>query len=180
MSEKWKTWFSMFVSFFKIGAFTIGGGYAMLPLIEQEVVNRKKWVSKNEIVDIFAISQSVPGVIAINTSLFVGYKVGGLPGACIAAAGMIFPSFFIILFIATVLNEFQSLTVVQNAFAGVRAGVAALILVTAINLTRTAIKSVAAALIAMISFMLMVFFEISPILVIILSGFSGLVFYRKK
>lgn len=152
----------------------------MIPLIENEVVSRKKWVSKDEIVDILAISQSVPGVIAINTSLFVGYKVGGLPGAFIAAAGMVFPSFFTILLIATLLNEFQSLPAVQNAFSGVRAGVTALIFITAIKLGKSVIKSGSAASIAIGSFALMAFFEMHPILVIIISGLLGFIVYRRK
>jgi len=152
----------------------------MLPLIEQEFVTRKKWVTKDEIVDIFAISQSIPGVISINSSLFVGYKIGKLPGAYIAAAGLILPSFFIILGIAALFTQFSSVEMIQQAFNGVRAGVTALILMAAIRLSKSVIKSKNTAIIALLSFGLLVFFEIHPIIIIVLSAISGLVLHQRK
>ncbi|NLL14110.1 MAG: chromate transporter [Fibrobacter sp.] len=179
MSEKWKMLFDMFCSFLKIGTFTIGGGYAMLPLIEQEFVGRKGWVSKEEIVNILAVSQSMPGVIAINASLFVGYKVGKVKGACVAAAGMILPSFFIILMIAVFFNQYRSVSVVQNAFSGVRAGITALILFTAIRLARSVINCRSDLLIAVFSFLLIALFEIHPIVVLLFSALTGLALFWK-
>lgn len=179
MSEKWKTLFDMFCSFLKIGTFTIGGGYAMLPLIEQEFVVRKGWVSKEEIVNILALSQSMPGVIAINASLFVGYKIGKIKGACIAAAGMVIPSFFIILLIAVVFNQYRTVSVIQEAFSGVRAGITALILFTAIRLARSIINCRSDFLIAAISFLLIALFEIHPIVVLLFSALTGLALFRK-
>jgi chromate transporter len=116
----------MFLTFFRIGAFTIGGGYAMLPLIEREFVEKQGWVSEDEIVDIFAIVQSVPGVIAINSSIFIGYRIAGLAGALAATLGMVLPSFIIISVIAAFFVQFRDIPAVQNAFAGIRAGVTAL------------------------------------------------------
>jgi chromate transporter len=179
MAKKWKTLFDMFFSFLKIGSFTIGGGYAMLPLIEQEFVDRRGWVSKKEIVNILALSQSMPGVIAINASLFVGYKIGKIKGACIAAAGMTLPSFFIILMIAVFFNQYRSISVIQDAFSGVRAGVTALILYTAIRLARTVINCRSDLLIAVFSFLLITLFEIHPIIVLSFSALTGLILYWK-
>lgn len=174
MHRDWKTVFGAFASFFKIGAFTIGGGYAMLPLIEHEFVERKKWVSRDEIVDIFAIAQSLPGVIAINTSIFIGYRIGGVPGALIASAGMILPSFLVILVIAAAIVGFQDNPYVQRAFAGVRAGVTALILLAAVKLGRGVIKSKFTAVIALVSFTAIVFFDIHAAWIILASAAAGL------
>jgi len=179
MSDKWKTFFDMFCSFLKIGSFTIGGGYAMLPLIEQEFVDRKGWVSKEEIVNILALSQSVPGIIAINASLFVGYRIGKIKGACIAAAGMILPSFFIILLIAVVFNQYRSVSVIQDAFSGIRAGITALILFTAIRLARSVIVYKSDLLIAVVSFLLIALFKVHPIVVLLCSALTGLILFQK-
>ena len=97
----------MFFSFFKIGAFTFGGGYAMIPLIEEEVVNKNKWIEKEEFMDMLVISQSFPGAFAINCSTFIGYKLGGVIGGIIAILGVTLPSFMIILFVATVFMQFN-------------------------------------------------------------------------
>ena len=167
----------IFAAFFKIGAFTIGGGYAMLPLIEKEVVDHKKWVKEEEIVDIFAIVQSVPGVIAINTSMFVGYKVAKVKGAISAAVGVILPSFLIILAIYYVMSGIRDNVFIEKAFEGVRAGVTALILLTAIKLSKKTIKSYISAIIAIITFILLVFFEIHAMLIFIGGGIAGYIMY---
>lgn len=171
----------IFITFFKIGAFTIGGGYAMLPLIEKEVVDNKKWVQEEEMIDIFAIVQSVPGVISINTSMFVGYKKAKLKGALCAAIGVILPSFLIILAIYYALSGIKDNIYLQKAFEGVRAGVTALIFLTAIKLTKKTIKSYISAIIAVIAFILMVFFEVHVILLIVAGGILGYImsFARK-
>jgi len=165
---------SMFFSFFKIGAFTIGGGYAMLPLMEQEFVERKKWVDGAEIVDIFAVAQSLPGVIAINTSIFIGYKVDRIRGALVAALGVILPSFLSILVIAMVLLEFQENPWVQRAFAGVRAGVTALILLAGIKLGKGILKNRVTWIFAIGSFIALVILDIPAAAVILISAVLGL------
>ncbi|NMB33670.1 MAG: chromate transporter [Clostridium sp.] len=159
---------SIFTTFFKIGAFTLGGGYAMLPLIEKEVVENKNWSTREEIIDIFAVVQSLPGVIAINTSIFVGYKRAGLKGGIAAALGVVLPSFLIILAIYQVLFAISDNIYIARAFAGVRAGVTALILVTAIKLIKSTVKNFSSAIIAILAFVLILFFDNN--MLIILSG----------
>ncbi|MBQ6848288.1 MAG: chromate transporter [Clostridia bacterium] len=128
MKEKFKKALQLFVTFFKIGAFTFGGGYAMIPLISKEVVENKKWVTDDDILEIVAIAESTPGPIAINSATFVGYKVCGFWGSFFATLGTVLPSFTIILAISFVLEEFQHLKAVQYAFEGIRAGVLALLI----------------------------------------------------
>ncbi len=128
----------MFGTFFKIGAFTFGGGWAMLPIMEREFVTNKKWITKDEYVDIIAVSQSFPGVLAVNTSTFIGNKLFGLPGALTAVLGVCLPSFLIILIIANFFVQFRSNFYVDLAMKGINAAVPALILVA----TRSLMKSV--------------------------------------
>jgi chromate transporter len=167
----------MFLSFFKIGAFTIGGGYAMLPLMEQEFVERKKWVDPVEIVDVFAVAQSLPGVIAINASIYIGYKVDRIRGALVAALGVILPSFLVILGIAAVLLKFQENLWVQKAFAGVRAGVTALILLSGIKLGKAILKNRTAWIIGIGAFLLLLVGKVQAVVVILASGLVGLGVY---
>ncbi|MDF2522531.1 MAG: chrA1 [Clostridiales bacterium] len=173
LKKLWK----MFMVFFRIGAFTIGGGYAMLPLIEKEVVDNNKWVSEEDIVDVYAISQSVPGVIAINSSIFIGYKVSGYTGAIIAALGVILPSFFIILIIAYLLFNIQNNIYLEKAFTGVRAGVTAMILLSVIKLAKSAVKDKLGVVLAVASFITIVVFDIHAIIAIVTGGFIGYLAY---
>lgn len=168
------------MAFFKIGAFTIGGGLAMLPLIEKEVVDKQKWVSREEIVDIFAVTQSVPGVIAINSSIYIGYKVYGLPGAISAALGVILPSFIIIIPIAFLMINFSDNAYVKKAFTGIRAGVAALIALTSIRLAKSVIKDKLGLILAILSLLAIVVFDIHAILPIAAGALAGLLFYGLK
>ena len=117
----------LFLTFLKIGAFTFGGGYAMIPLIQHEAVEKNGWVSDDDIVEMIAVAESTPGPIAISIATFVGYRVCGFFGAFFATLGIVLPSFFIILAISYVLNAFRSIKVVEYAFFGIRAGVLALI-----------------------------------------------------
>ena len=167
----------MFYSFFKIGAFTIGGGYAMLPLIEREFVQVRGWVNQEEILDVYAIAQSLPGVIAINASICVGYKVAKWKGALAASAGMIIPSFVSILLIAMFLVNIQDNPWIQKAFAGIRAGVAAMILLAAIKLGKAILRNPLAWIIACLSCAALVIGNISAILVIAASALAGFVLY---
>lgn len=127
-NSKIKLVIELFLTFFKIGAFTFGGGYAMIPLIQKETVDNKKWISSDDILDIVAIAESTPGPLAINTATFVGYKTSGFFGAFAATFGVVLPSFLIIYVISFVLRQFESLQAVKYAFFGIRAGVLALIL----------------------------------------------------
>ena len=127
MKNKWKTAWQVFATFFKIGAFTFGGGYAMIPLIQRETVDNHKWVTEDDILEIIAIAESTPGPIAINSATFVGYRTCGVLGSAAATLGVVLPSFVIIFAISFVLRQFQELKAVQYAFQGIRAGVMALL-----------------------------------------------------
>lgn len=172
-----KTLLKMFLVFFRIGAFTIGGGLAMLPLIQKEVVDNNKWVSEEEIVDIFAICQSVPGVIAINSAIFVGYKIAGFRGAFVSAMGVILPSFGIILVIAYLMLNVQHNVYVQKAFTGIRAGVTAMILLSCIKLGKSVLKDKLAIIICSIAFSAILFFDVHAAITIIAGAVVGFVFY---
>ena len=123
-----KKLFQIFLSFFRIGAFTFGGGYAMIPLIQHEAVEKRKWVTDEDILDIVAIAESTPGPIAINSATFVGYRAAGFLGSVCATLGVVLPSFVLILLLSFVLAQFQQVQAVQYAFIGIRAGVLALLL----------------------------------------------------
>ena len=127
MKNKWKTLWQVFATFFKIGAFTFGGGYAMIPLIQRETVENHKWVTEEDILEIIAIAESTPGPIAINSATFVGYRTCGVLGSVAATLGVVLPSFVLIFAISFVLRQFQELKAVQYAFHGIRAGVMALL-----------------------------------------------------
>ena len=127
MKEKCKRLWQLFATFFKIGAFTFGGGYAMIPIIQREAVEKHGWVTDDDILEIIAIAESTPGPIAINSATFVGYRTCGVLGAACATFGVVLPSFAIILAISYVLKEFQEFPAVQYAFNGIRAGVLALL-----------------------------------------------------
>ncbi len=164
----------LFLVFFKIGAFTFGGGYAMLPLIQREVTEKQKWLSEEEILDIFAISQSIPGVISINSAIFIGRRVAGVGGAIFSALGIILPSFVIILVIATVLVSFRQNPILDKVFTGIRAASAALILLAAIKMAKKAITNRLGIAIAIVSFALVVLLDIHAIWAVILGAVVGI------
>ncbi len=148
----------------------------MLPLIERETVEKHEWSTNDEILDIFSMSQCTPGVIAVNTATFIGKKVGGVIGAVAATLGVVAPSIIIITLVATVLGNFSDLEVVQHAFAGIRAAVAALIFASCIKLYKSAVKSKLQFLICTIAFILVAFFGISPMIIVIAAGIYGYFF----
>ncbi|MCR5270626.1 MAG: chromate transporter [Prevotella sp.] len=162
-----------FKTFFKIGIFTLGGGYAMIPLIEEEVVNKKQWVSKEEFLDIIAIAQSCPGVFAINTSIFIGYKLNKLRGAIATALGTALPSFLIILGIAMFFHEFQDNPIVASIFRGIRPAVVALIAVPTFNLAKSAHVSWANCWIPIGGALLIWLMGVSPIFIILAAAICG-------
>lgn len=174
--KKSKNLLTLFLTFFKIGAFTFGGGYAMIPLIEAEIAEKHGWITKDDILEIFAIAESTPGPIAINSATFVGYRVGGVLGSAFATLGVVLPSFIIISIIAFVLQEFQSLKVVQYAFFGIRAGVLALIVKAFISMYKKCKKGVFPYLVAAAAFLVSVFIDINLIYVIIGCAVSGLIY----
>ena len=172
--EKLKRIFSLFLTFLKIGAFTFGGGYAMIPIIQKEVAEKKKWISSEDILDVVAIAESTPGPIAINSATFVGYKVAGFWGAFMATVGVVLPSFGIILLISAVLAEFQSLPAVQYAFMGIRAGVLALLVKALISMYKQCPKGAVSYIVMGVSFVAVALFKVNVLLVIVLCGIFGI------
>lgn len=170
----------MFISFFKIGAFTFGGGYAMIPLIESEVVTKKGWLSKQEFIDVLVVSQSLPGALAVNCCTFLGYKIGGVIGAIIALFAVVIPSFLIIVFIAIFFMQFRNNYYVNAVFKGITAAVPILILSGAISLTKSLQRSIRNLIIICISLIILIYLKLSPILVIIFGGIYGAIFLREK
>ena len=165
-----------FRTFFKIGIFTLGGGYAMIPLIEDEVVNRKQWVSKDEMLDLIAIAQSCPGVFAINIATFVGYKLNKTRGAIATTIGTALPSFLIILAIAMFFSQFKDNPVVAAMFRGIRPAVVALIAVPTFNLGKRAKLNMWTIWIPVASALLIWWMGVSPIWIIIAAGISGYIY----
>lgn len=159
--------------FFKIGGFTIGGGYAMLPLIQEEVVDKRGWASHEEMLDYYAIGQCTPGIIAINTATFVGHKRRGILGGIFATLGMVTPSLIIITLISKFFGNIQNNIYIQHAFSGIRAGVVALILNTVIGMYNKSIKDRFGFLIFLMGFIIIAFLQISPIWVILIASVLG-------
>jgi len=168
----------LFITFFKIGAFTIGGGLAMLPLIEREISEKKKYISREEIVDAFAVSQSLPGVIAINSGIYIGYRVAGIAGAVVTALGVILPSFITILAIAILFNTVSGNVYVNKALTGVKAGVAGIIAVTVVRLGRTVIRDLFSIVLAVLAFVLTAWLGVSIAFIIAGGALVGLVYYH--
>ncbi|MBO5592354.1 MAG: chromate transporter [Prevotella sp.] len=162
-----------FRTFFKIGMFTLGGGYAMIPIIEEEVVNRHRWVKKEEMLDLIAIAQSCPGVFAINISIFVGYKLRKVRGAIATALGTALPSFLIILAIAMFFHQFEDNRVIAAMFRGIRPAVVALIAVPTFNLAKSARLNWFTIWIPVVSALLIWLMGVSPIWIIIAAGLGG-------
>ncbi len=164
----------LFATFFRIGAFTFGGGYAMIPLIQKEVVESRKWITDDDILEIIAIAESTPGPIAINSATFVGYKVAGVLGSLCATLGVVLPSLFVITVIYYLLREFSDIPAVQYAFFGIRAGVLALILKALYTMAKKCPKNTVAYVIVGLAFLAAVFTKISTIYIIIGCALLGL------
>ncbi|MFV0272635.1 MAG: chromate transporter [Macellibacteroides fermentans] len=169
-------YWTLFITFVRIGAFTIGGGYAMLPLIQREVVDRG-WMSKEEFLDLFAVAQSLPGVFAVNISIFVGYKLKKLTGSIICALGTILPSFLIILAIALFFTQFRENEWVEKAFKGLRPAVVALIAVPVITTARSLRLRGWVLVIPVVVALSIWLLSLSPVYIIIVAAAGGL-YYR--
>lgn len=165
----------LFLTFLKIGAFTFGGGYAMIPLIQKETVEVKKWIKDEDILEIVAIAESTPGPIAVNSATFVGYKTAGTLGALFATFGVVLPSFVVISVISLVLSEFEHLNVVKYAFFGIRAGVLALIVKALVSMMKKSEKKLIPALISLGAFIFSGILGINVILILICAAVVGLV-----
>ncbi|MCR5090130.1 MAG: chromate transporter [Oscillospiraceae bacterium] len=168
----------LFLSFAKVGVMTFGGGYAMIPILEREIVEKRGWASNEELMDYYAVGQCTPGVIAVNTATFIGYKVAGNLGGVIATLGVVFPSFVIITLIAGILTNFAEIPAVRSAFAAIRVCVCVLIFNSVLKLWKGAVKDKAAVVIFAAVFGLSAFFDVSPIVFVVLCGTAGVVLTR--
>ncbi len=175
MSSQAKRLWQIFASFFRIGAFTFGGGLAMIPLIQKEAVEKHGWVSDDDILEIVAIAESTPGPIAINAATFVGYRAAGVLGSAVATFGTVLPSFVIILLISYVLRQFQQLPAVQYAFWGIRAGVLAMLLKSLYTMFKKSPKGWVAYVAMAAAFVLTAVLDVHILIVIIGCAVFGLV-----
>jgi chromate transporter len=169
-----------FLVFFKIGAFTIGGGYAMVPLIQREVVDRRHWIAEEEFINLLAIAQTSPGVLAVNISIFVGYRLRGLRGSIVTTLGTILPSFIIILSIALFFSNFRDNTVVERIFRGIRPAVVALIAAPTFSMARSARITRYTVWIPVVSALLIWLLGFSPVWIIIAAGTGGYLYGRLR
>jgi len=170
----------LFCVFARISAVTIGGGYVMFPLMKSEVVDGKGWTTDEEMVDYYALGQSIPGIIAMNTATLVGYRKRGIPGAVCAAAGMATPSVIVILIVAAFLTPYFDHPWVQKAFAGIRAAVVAMIVMAMWQVGKKSVNSWSKGAIAVGSFLAIVGLHIHPVLMIVAGGLLGAVLFRKE
>ncbi len=166
----------LFLTFFKIGAVTFGGGYAMISLIEHEIAEKKKYVSKNDILDIVAVAESTPGPIAINMATFVGFRTAGVLGSAAATLGVVLPSFVIIFILSFIIRQFRDLDAVRYAFCGIRAGVLALIIKAWISMSKVCPRSVFSLIVAVAAFGVASFVDISVLWVVALCALCGFVY----
>jgi len=176
-------YFQLFKTFFEIGAFTIGGGYAMLTLVERSVVQKKKWMQKDEFWNMIVVVQTIPGVFAVNTALYTGYRIKGMKGAICAALGAVIPSFVIICLVAMFFVEIRENTIVERIFKGIRPCVVALILAPALQMVKSAKITWKTVIIPVAAVFLVWWCGVSPIYVLVTSAVGGLLigsysFYR--
>ncbi len=171
-----KTLLTLFATFFKIGAFTFGGGYAMIPFIQREVSEKRKWITDDDIFEIIAIAESTPGPIAINSATFVGYKIAGFWGSFFSTLGVVLPSFIIIIAISFALAEFEQLKAVQYAFNGIRAGVLALVVKAWWSMYKKCPKNVFSYILAAASFVVAAFLGVNVLLVVVGCAVAGLMY----
>lgn len=171
MRELWE----LYVTFFRIGLFTFGGGLAMLPMFQKELVEKRGWATAEELLDYYAVGQATPGIIAVNTATFIGYKRRGVIGGIVATLGMVTPSLVIIMSLATVIARYQDAPLVQHAFRGIRIAVVALIFTTVAKLARQAVKNRAGLALFVLAMVLIVFADVSPVLVLLAAGALGVV-----
>ena len=166
---------NLFWTFCRIGGLTFGGGYAMLPMLQKEVVETHKWATEQELLDYYAVGQATPGVIAVNTATFIGYKEKGILGAIFATSGVVFPSLAIIMSIAGFIDSFSDLNIVQHAFSGIRVAVGVLILNALVNLVKGSVKDILGIILFVATFIISIFFNISVVYIVVASALIGII-----
>lgn len=180
MRDLMKIYWELICAFMRIGAFTFGGGYAMLPLIQKEIVDKKHWATEEEIMDYYAVSQCTPGIIMVNTATFIGYYLKGIPGAIVATLSVVTPSIIIITLIASILTTYSSLAIVQHALAGIRVAVCVLVLNAVIKLWKNGIKDAYGIIVFAFVLAAVSFTSISTVIIVILSAVAGLIYTTLK
>lgn len=180
ITENLKILFSLFFTFFKIGAVTFGGGLAMLPILKRDLVDSKKWITEEEIIDYFAIGQCTPGVIAVNVATFAGYKKGGILGAVFGTVGIVLPSLITITLIAAFIANFSEISWVKKSLKGVNIAVSALLLRAVFDFGKKTIFDVFTFLIAVSAFSAMLFFKVQGVWIVFASAFLGWFFQTLK
>ena len=173
-----KTLWQLFAAFMRVGALTFGGGYALIPMLEREVVNRHHWATEEELMDYYAVGQCTPGVIAVNVATFVGYKIAGNLGGVIATLGVVTPSLLIIMLIASVLQNFADVPAVKSAFAGIRVCVSVLIFNAVLKLWKKAVVDKAALVLFVLVFLLSLFTKLSPVVLVVFCAAAGILLTR--
>ncbi|MBE6129178.1 MAG: chromate transporter [Erysipelotrichaceae bacterium] len=167
----------LFVSWFKMGLFTFGGGYAMLPMIQKEVIEKHGWATESEVMDYYAIGQCTPGIIAVNAATFIGYKVKGVSGGIVATLGVVSPSLIIIFLISTLITNFSELEVVQHALRGIQVAVCVLMFVAIEKLLKNGVKDLPSAIIFLVALVLSLFTNLSTVTLVIMAAVAGYVLY---
>ena len=168
-------YFDLFVTFARVGVMTFGGGYAMIPILEREVVDKKGYATSEELMDYYAVGQCTPGVIAVNTATFIGQKLAGTPGGVVATLGVVFPSLVIISVIAGVLTNFADLPVVQNAFAGVRVCVCVLVFNAVVKLWKGAVADKGALALFLLVCLGSLFLDVTPVVYVVFAAVAGII-----
>ncbi len=168
---------NIFWTFFKIGAFTFGGGFVMIPLIEREIVENKKWISQSDMIDIIAISQSFPGAVAINSAIFIGKRMGRFAGVAAATLGIVLPSFLIITIVATIFSYLWELEYVVAAFKGINSAIIALLATVALRFAKASMKDKFSPFLVVAALLLLFWAKIHPIYIILFGIFVGIIFY---
>lgn len=173
-----KELFALYTAFFRIGGLTFGGGLTMLPMLKHELVEKKDWVTEEELLDYYAVGQCTPGIIAVNTATFVGYKKKGIIGGIFATLGMVSPSLIIVSILALFLDQWMSNVWVSHAVAGIKIVVCALMLNTVVTMAKKTIVSALCGGIAVIAFLLALFTPVPTVLIVVVAGIIGIVLYK--
>lgn len=173
-----KTLVELFLAFARVGVLTFGGGYAMLPILEREIVDRHGWASSEELMDYYAVGQCTPGVIAVNTATFVGYKIAGVAGGVVASLGIVFPSVVIITVIAGILSNFADIPAVKSAFAAIRVCVCVLIFNAVVKLWKKAVPDKAALVLCLAVLLTSLLTDLSPVVFVVVCATAGILLTR--
>lgn len=166
---------NLFWTFCRIGGLTFGGGYAMLPMLQKEVVETHKWATEQELLDYYAVGQATPGIIAVNTATFIGYKEKGILGAIFATSGVVFPALIIIMSIAGFIDSFSDSNIVQHAFSGIRVAVGVLILNALVKMVKGSVKDILGIILFVATFIISIFFNISVVYIVVASALIGII-----